>query len=144
MIIVIPMTGEHLDAVAEIENICFSDPWPREALELMLTDRAMGIVALDNSRVVGYVGMMCVLDEGQIINLAVHPDSRRSGIGRMLMSTAEYYASERGIVSLSLEVRVSNLAARALYSSLGWSEAGIRKGFYSHPQEDACVMIKSI
>jgi ribosomal-protein-alanine N-acetyltransferase len=60
------------------------------------------------------------------------------------MQAAETYAKERGIVFLSLEVRESNIAARSMYSSLGWIEQGIRKGFYSHPVENACVMTKSI
>ena len=138
------MMREHLEAVAEIESISFSDPWSVESLELMLTDRAMGLVATEEGRVIGYVGMMCVLDEGQIINVAVHPDARRRGVGKALMCFAEKYAKERGIDFLSLEVRESNTAARKLYSSLGWNECGIRKNFYSHPIENACVMIKSI
>lgn len=144
MIIIMPMCPEHLEAVAEIEKICFSVPWSLESLELMLSDRVIALVALDSGRPVGYVGMLCVLDEGQIMNLAVHPDSRRQGIAGMLMSSVECYAGKAGIKSLSLEVRVSNHAARALYSSLNWSEAGIRKGFYSHPVEDAYVMTKEI
>jgi ribosomal-protein-alanine N-acetyltransferase len=88
--------------------------------------------------------MMCVLDEGQIINVATHPDSRRRGVGRALMIAIEQSAKERGIVFLSLEVRESNAAARSLYSSLGWVECGIRRNFYSKPTENACIMTKSI
>ena len=144
MIEIIRMSREHLCEVAQIENLCFSDPWSVESLELMLGEQAMGLVAIEDGRLLGYVGMMCVLDEGQIINLAVHPDARRRGVGRTLMEAAQTYAKERGIVFLSLEVRESNIAARSLYSSLGWEEQGIRKGFYSHPVENACVMTKSI
>ena len=138
------MSREHLSEVASIEEMSFSLPWSLESLELMLTEQASALVALEDGRVLGYVGMMCVLDEGQIINVAVHPDVRRRGVGRRLMEAAEAYAKERGIVFLSLEVRESNIAARSLYSSLGWEEKGIRKGFYSHPVENACVMTKSI
>ncbi len=144
MISITKMSREHLPEVAAIEEMSFSVPWSAESLELMLTDRASALVALDGERVIGYVGMMCVLDEGQIINVAVHPDARRRGVGRALMQAAETYAKERGIVFLSLEVRESNIAARSMYSSLGWAEQGIRKGFYSHPVENACVMTKSI
>ena len=144
MIEIIRMSREHLSAVAEIEQISFSDPWSVESLELMLGEQAMGLVALEDGRVLGYVGMMCVLDEGQIINVATHPDSRRRGVGRSLMSAIEQSAKERGIVFLSLEVRESNAAARSLYSSLGWVECGIRKNFYSKPTENACIMTKSI
>lgn len=138
------MSREHLSAVAEIEQISFSDPWSVESLELMLGEQAMGLVALEDGRVLGYVGMMCVLDEGQIINVATHPDSRRRGVGRALMIAIEQSAKQRGIVFLSLEVRESNAAARSLYSSLGWLECGIRKNFYSKPTENACIMTKSI
>ena len=144
MITIEKMSREHLSEVASIEERSFSLPWSLESLELMLTEQASALVALEDGRVLGYVGMMCVLDEGQIINVAVHPDARRRGVGRSLMEAAETYAKERGIVFLSLEVRESNIAARSLYSSLGWEEQGIRKGFYSHPVENACVMTKSI
>lgn len=144
MITIEKMSREHLSEVASIEEMSFSLPWSLESLELMLTEQASALVALEDGRVLGYVGMMCVLDEGQIINVAVHPDARRRGVGRSLMQAAEAYAKERGIVFLSLEVRESNSAARSLYSSLGWEEQGIRKGFYSHPVENACVMTKSI
>lgn len=144
MITIEKMSREHLSEVASIEEMSFSLPWSLESLELMLTEQASALVALEDGRVLGYVGMMCVLDEGQIINVAVHPDARRRGVGRSLMKVAEAYAKERGIVFLSLEVRESNIAARSLYSSLGWEEQGIRKGFYSHPVENACVMTKSI
>ncbi len=144
MITIEKMSREHLSEVASIEEMSFSLPWSLESLELMLTEQASALVALEDGRVLGYVGMMCVLDEGQIINVAVHPDARRRGVGRRLMEAAQTYAKERGIVFLSLEVRESNIAARSLYSSLGWEEQGIRKGFYSHPVENACVMTKSI
>ena len=144
MIEIIRMSREHLSAVAEIEQISFSDPWSVESLELMLGEQAMGLVALEDGRVLGYVGMMCVLDEGQIINVATHPDARRRGVGRSLMMAIEQSAKQRGIVFLSLEVRESNAAARSLYSSLGWVECGIRKNFYSKPTENACIMTKSI
>ncbi|MBQ2385508.1 MAG: ribosomal protein S18-alanine N-acetyltransferase [Clostridia bacterium] len=144
MITIEKMSREHLSEVASIEEMSFSLPWSLESLELMLTEQASALVALEDGRVLGYVGMMCVLDEGQIINVAVHPDARRRGVGRSLMEAAQTYAKERGIVFLSLEVRESNIAARSLYSSLGWEEQGIRKGFYSHPVENACVMTKSI
>ena len=144
MIEIIRMSREHLSAVAEIEQISFSDPWSVESLELMLGEQAMGLVALEDGRLLGYVGMMCVLDEGQIINVATHPDSRRRGVGRALMIAIEQSAKERGIVFLSLEVRESNAAARSLYSSLGWVGRGIRKNFYSKPTENACIMTKSI
>ena len=144
MITIEKMSREHLSEVASIEEMSFSLPWSLESLELMLTEQASALVALEDGRVLGYVGMMCVLDEGQIINVATHPDSRRRGVGRALMIAIEQSAKQRGIVFLSLEVRESNIAARSLYSSLGWTGRGIRKNFYSKPTENACIMTKSI
>ena len=144
MIEIQAIAREHLDAVAEIEELSFSCPWPRESLEFLLTEQATGLGAIEDGRLLGYVGMICVLDEGQIVNVATHPDSRRRGVGRALMSAIEQLAVEKGIVFLSLEVRESNIAARSLYTSLGWEECGKRKNFYSKPTEDACVMTKSI
>lgn len=144
MILVKEMTSEHIPRVAEIEKLSFTDPWSADALELLVGDRANGLVAVEDEEVLGYVGMMCVLDECQIINVAVHPFARRKGIGGLLMRSAEDYAGKRGITVFSLEVRASNTAARSLYRKLGWTECGIRKNFYSHPSEDAYVMIKNI
>ncbi len=135
---------EHIAEVAELERLCFSEPWSSESLKLLLGERAMGLVAIEQGRVLGYVGMMCVLDEGQITNVAVHPDSRRRGVGRALMDALEEYSRQNGIIYLSLEVRESNLAARALYGSCGWVESGLRKGFYSHPTENAVIMTREL
>ncbi|MBP3370477.1 MAG: ribosomal protein S18-alanine N-acetyltransferase [Clostridia bacterium] len=138
------LSGEHLDGVAELERLCFADPWSADSLGLLLGERAMGLVALCDCRVVGYVGMMCVLDEGQITNICVHPEYRRSGIGRALMDSLEDYSRRNGIIYLSLEVRESNLAARTLYAGCGWVESGMRKGFYSHPTENAVIMTREL
>ena len=135
---------EHITSVAELESLCFCEPWSAESLKLLLSERAMGLVALEGERVLGYVGMMCVLDEGQITNVAVHPDSRRRGIGRALMEALEEYSRQNGIIYLSLEVRESNHAARSLYAGCGWSECGLRKGFYSHPVENAVIMTRKL
>ena len=134
---------EHLDGIAEIEQLCFSDPWTRESLELFVGDSARALTATDESgRVLGYVGMLCVLDEGQIINVAVHPDARRKGIARALMDELFELCTELKITFLSLEVRESNVAARTLYAACGFEECGVRKNFYSHPIENAIVMTR--
>ena len=138
------VSKEHLSSIARIEALCFSEPWSEESLELLLGENATALVALMGDRVVGYVGLTYVLDEGQITNLAVHPDARRRGVGIALMRALELLAREKNLIFLSLEVRESNIAARLLYSSLGWVECGIRKNFYSKPTENACIMTKSI
>lgn len=135
---------EHIAGVAELERLCFCEPWSGESLRLLLGERAMGLVALEGERVLGYVGMMCVLDEGQITNVAVHPDFRRHGIGRALMDALEEYSRQNGIIYLSLEVRESNHAARSLYVGCGWNECGLRRGFYSHPTENAVIMTRKL
>ena len=133
-----------LSEIAEIERECFSSPWSEKSLELLLGDNAVGFAAFCDGVLVGYVGMMSVLDEGQITNVAVSSDFRRRGCARALLLALEDYAREKGIVFLSLEVRRSNEAARSLYLADGWCEAGVRKNFYTLPSEDAIVMTKTL
>ena len=138
------VSKEHLGGIAEIENACFAQPWSQKSLELLLGEQATALVATVDGRVAGYVGMTYVLDEGQITNLGVLPKARRHGIGKALMLELERVALQKGIYFLSLEVRESNSAARSLYCSLGWSECGIRKNFYTQPLENAVVMTREI
>ena len=138
------LSAEHIPAVAEMEKLCFSEPWSENSLGILTGDGAVGFVALEDGLVTAYVGMMLVLDEGQITNVATFPKYRRQGFGRAVMEALERYARDRGITLMSLEVRESNLGAVALYESLGWRSVGRRKNFYRHPVEDALVMIKEI
>ncbi len=138
------MSAEHISCVAKIERECFSAPWSEESLGLFLTDSGFCVVALDGERVLGYVSAMCVLDEAQIVNVAVTQSARRQGIAKELLHAFEREAAARKIVSLSLEVRESNGAARELYRTDGWLDVGVRKNFYSSPREDGIVMIKSL
>ena len=135
----------HLTAAAELEAKCFSQPWSASALEILTRDGGFGIAAMDrNGKLIGYGGMLTVLDEGQITNVAVSPDFRRQGVGKAIMRALTEEAKQRGISLISLEVRVSNLAAQKLYLGLGFTEAGIRKRFYAHPVEDASVMLLNL
>ena len=138
------VSSDMLSEIAEIERECFSSPWSEKSLELLLGDNAVGFAAFCDGVLVGYVGMMSVLDEGQITNVAVSADFRRRGCARALLLALEDYAREKGIVFLSLEVRRSNEAARSLYLADGWREAGVRKNFYTLPSEDAIVMTKTL
>jgi len=134
-----------LDGIAEIESLCFSSPWSKESLLLLTKDGATGFCAVGESgRVYAYVGMLTVLDEGQITNVATHPDARRMGLGGAVVSALIESASKKGIVSFSLEVRESNKPAIALYEKLGFVVMGVRKGFYTKPAENALVMIRDI
>ena len=139
----IPMKKNHLGDVAVIERLCFSEPWSENSLELLLGDGGVGFVVEVDRRAVAYGGMVTVLDEGQITNIAVHPDYRRSGYGRAVVLALTEYAAKKGITSISLEVRESNIAAIALYESLGWKRCGIRKNFYKFPTEAAIVMVRT-
>lgn len=132
---------EHLASVAELERLCFSEPWSENALRLLMQDGAIGVVLLERGMVVAYGGMTTVLDEGAVTNIAVHPNARRRGYGRAVTAELLRLASERGIKSVFLEVRESNAAARALYGALGFSECGVRKNFYRYPTESAIQMV---
>ena len=139
------LTSENISGVAELEELCFSLPWSKKALELLCNGENVGFVALDGEkRVVAYGGMVCVLDEGQITNIAVHPDFRRRKIGEQIVSALLGYGEEKGISLYSLEVRESNQAAISLYQKLGFISVGNRKNFYSNPSENAIIMIKNI
>lgn len=138
------VTDDLLAAVALLERECFSLPWSEQSLALFVGESGVAFAIELDGKVVAYGGMLTVLDEGQIQNIAVSLPYRRRGLGRMIMDALEKHARQNGIVQLSLEVRESNTAARALYASCGWSEVGIRKNFYSAPRESAVVMIKNL
>lgn len=139
---VIPLSRAQLAGVAELERLCFSAPWSEKALELYLAD-GVAFAAVDTSgRVLGYGGMLPSGDEGEILNLAVHPDARRQGLGGALLDALLAEASRRGLRCIALEVRVSNLGAIALYRSRGFAVAGTRRRFYTAPTEDAYTMVK--
>ena len=137
-----PLRREHLAGVAALETECFAEPWSESALELLLSESGLAVAVTADGSVVAYGGMVCVLDEGQITNVAVSGAHRRCGLGNAVMEALEKSAAERGIAFLSLEVRESNTAARSLYSSRGWREEGLRKNFYRRPTENAVVMTK--
>ena len=135
----------HLDGVAEIERLCFSEPWSQTALSLLLQEANLGVVALNECGTpIGYGGLLTVLDEGQITNIAVHPKARRMGVGKAILERLICESSVRCIRELSLEVRQSNFPAKALYESHGFVTVGVRKNFYRHPTEDGLVMILSL
>ena len=141
---IVPMTGDHLDEVAELERICFSAPWSRNMLaEELENDCAAFLAALDGEgRVVGYAGLLVVLDEGYITNVAVRPECRRQGIAKKLLQVFLDFAQAHRLAFLTLEVRASNYGAIALYGGMGFRGAGRRKNYYEHPREDAIIMTK--
>lgn len=151
-----PATAGDLDAVVMIERVSFSDPpWSRRSFASLLDDRRVRFTvacapadvrnaeagaAEAGHAVVGYVVMWLVADEAELANLAVAPDRRRMGIGRYLLDSAMAEALAGGARSLYLEVRESNVAARALYGGRGFLAVGRRPAYYRNPAEDALLL----
>ena len=137
------MTAAHVSQIAELEKLCFSDPWSEKSIETELTCRlSLWLVALEGEQVVGYVGSQTVIDESDMMNVAVHPDFRRRGIAQALVSALEDALRQRGSRALTLEVRDSNVAAITLYEKMGFRQVGLRKNYYHKPKEDALILRK--
>ena len=141
-LVVEPMRLADVPAVLDIERLSFSSPWPAFAFEQELTANRLAhyqVARLDD-RVVAFGGIWLMVDEAHITTFGVHPDHRRRGIGRRLMLRLAELAIELGALRMTLEVRVSNLPAQALYRSFGFGVAGRRIAYYSDDGEDALVM----
>lgn len=137
---VVPLRGEHIAAIASIEKVSFADPWSEAALsEELLNDCARFFVAERGGKVVGYLGSHEVAGEIAITNVAVAPDARRQGVAAALLNAVAAYAKKHAVTRITLEVRVSNAPAIALYESAGYIKDGIRPRFYAHPTEDAAI-----
>lgn len=138
-----PMEKRDVDEVAEVEQECFSQPWTKEGIESELSnDTARFLVAEQMGEIAGYLGMHIVLDECYIANIGTKQKYRRKGIANQLLESGEAKAKEEKCAFISLEVRVSNEKAIALYSKRGYNKIGIRKNFYSEPTENALIMTK--
>lgn len=137
------MREEDVDMVVGIEAEAFSTPWRRDTFLNLIDRPGIELLVLEDRTegVVGYAVLWCILDQGELANVAVTPRLRGKGLGRRIMSRVMEVARERGVDKLYLEVRASNAAALELYRSLGFVEVGIRKGYYDHPKEDARIMV---
>ena len=137
-----PMVMTDVDGVMAVEQDSFLTPWSRSAFEEELAQNRLAryIVAVENDEIVGYAGTWLVINEAHVTNVAVSGQRRREGIGRLLMQKLMDLARENDMESMTLEVRVSNAAARHLYEQLGFVEAGIRKNYYSETKEDALIL----
>ena len=142
MVRIVDTRAEHIDDILRIEQQCFSLPWTREQLMAQLTDSMHVFLAAEDEegRAVGYVGLMYVLDEGYISNIAVSPSRRREGIADMLLDELRRRAKAKKLSFLTLEVRLSNIPAQSLYKKHGYIEVGRRRNYYSLPREDAVLM----
>jgi len=136
------MEPSDLDEIVKIERASFSSPWSaRFFLEELRAPCARSLLAQIEERVVGYVIYWELPAELDVHNLAVHPNCRRQGIGRSLLSVTIGEARIRGLSRISLEVRRSNVSAQSLYWSLGFVTRGVRRGYYLDNGEDALVMV---
>ena len=137
------MNSSHVPQIAQLETLCFTDPWSERSISSELDNNlAFWLVATEQEQVVGYIGSQTVMDETDMMNVAVHPDFRRKGIAEALIGTLVGRLREMGSHCLTLEVRASNAPAIALYEKLGFSEIGRRKNYYRNPREDACILRK--
>ena len=139
---IIDAEEKHIKALHEIENECFSMPWTMDMLKAQFKDsRHEFIIAEDGEgKGLGYVGMMYVIDEGYISNVAVSAKYRRQGIADALICALYERAFALGLSFMTLEVRESNLPAISLYEKHGFTVVGKRKNYYELPKEDALLM----
>ena len=143
MINIVPMTADHVSVIAQLERLCFSDPWSENSVASELQNPlSLWLTALEGETVVGYIGSQSVMGESDMMNVAVHPDARRRGIAQNLIEALVQALRNQGNHSLTLEVRASNSPAIALYKKLGFQEAGRRRNYYRNPKEDALILRK--
>ena len=137
------MKSVHVAQIAQLEKICFSDPWSEKSIASELDNKlAFWLVATEGDTVAGYIGSQTVMDETDMMNVAVHPGFRRQGIAEALINTLVENLKTMDSRCLTLEVRASNAPAIALYEKLGFSEIGRRKNYYRNPREDALILRK--
>ena len=138
-----PMRRRHIRPALVIEEQCYPKPWTAGVFgsEIDLARRGMRYYAVltDDDQVVGYGGLMFAPDEAHITNIAIHPDRRRGGLGRVVLRHLIDVARKQECDALTLEVRVSNTAAQNLYRSFGFAPVGVRQRYYEN-SEDALVM----
>jgi ribosomal-protein-alanine N-acetyltransferase len=131
-----------LEALAALEQRIFPDPWALASFREILD--GLILVAEDGEQVVGYTVARWVLEQGEILNLAVHPDHRRHRIASRLLHAALDALWEEGVQIAFLEVRESNQGARVFYERHGFAEVGRRRNYYRLPREDALILARSL
>ena len=137
------MAESHVSQVAELEKICFSDPWSENSVASELKNPlSCWLVAEEDGVVAGYIGSQTVMGESDMMNVAVHLDHRRKGVAESLVNELIEALKKRGSRCLTLEVRASNEPAKALYEKLGFVQVGLRRNYYRNPKEDALILRK--
>lgn len=143
MIEYVLMNDSHVPQVAALEAACFRDPWSLKSIASEINNPlSVWVVACVGDAVVGYVGSQTVIDESDMMNLAVDPAYRRQGVGANLVQHLIEHLASRGSRCLTLEVRASNDSAIRLYTRLGFTQVGLRPRYYANPREDACILRK--
>ncbi|MCL6091655.1 MAG: ribosomal protein S18-alanine N-acetyltransferase [Actinobacteria bacterium] len=136
------MRKRHLPAVLRIEHKAHPKPW---SLGVFSSELSQGssrcyVVVRRGGKVAGYGGLMFVADEGHVTNIAIAPALRRQHLGTLLLAHLAHEATSRGCTAMTLEVRMGNLAAQALYKNFGFVGAGVRRNYYPETGEDALIM----
>lgn len=135
------MEERDLDRVVQIEEENFSVPWSRKSfLDSLVLSHTLYVVAEQQGQIAGYCGCYQILEEAEIVNVAVDKAFRRRGVGRQMLEELMRLGKERGSFAYTLEVRAGNVPAIHLYESLGFVSFGIRRNFYEKPKEDAVIM----
>lgn len=141
-VVLTPMRRRHLRGVLRIEQQVYTRPWSMGLFlgELAAPSGRSYVVARIGGSVVGYAGLMAMLDDGHITTVAVDPSWNRCGVGTRLLACTVRRAVDLGVQQLTLEVRMSNTGAQRLYQRFGFAPAGVRRGYYVDTDEDAMVM----
>jgi ribosomal-protein-alanine N-acetyltransferase len=136
------MRATDVEAVVAIETEAFTSPWSAETFTNLLDRPGLELLVLEDERegVIGYAVLWCILDQGELANVAVTPRLRGRGLGTHLLARVLEVARARGVEMVFLEVRPSNERAVDLYRRFGFTEVGRRKAYYEHPKEDALIM----
>lgn len=135
-----------VDAIYDIGRLCFFDAWRRETVrhDLMENEHSFYLVAEEDGFITGYGCFWFIADEGQLVNIGVRPENRRQGIARLLLQKGIEEARKRNMLTMFLEVRVSNLSAQKMYETFGFKNLGLRKKVYDMPIEDGYVMERAL
>lgn len=132
---------EDINGLHTVSSLSLKESWSLDAIKKELSNRfARYIVCKEDNKVVGFAGAWLIASEGQITNIAVHPDYRGKGVGKKLMKSLISSLKEEDCIAITLEVRESNEIAKNLYKSFGFVSEGIRKNFYEDNKEDANIM----